>query len=59
MTDVYTPDECCGKHIAKALLAGKLANTDTFVCPKCGCEWKARMVEDVRSWEPVTMIELL
>ncbi len=38
---------------------GKLADTDTWTCPKCGAEWKAVVKENLRVWEPVTYIEVL
>ena len=52
--DIQENDECCGKALAKALQSGALASTDTWVHAKCGCIWKARMMEDgSRYWYPV------
>ena len=48
----YQPDECCGKHLSKALLAGTLDEVDRWECPKCGCEWRAEMKESIRHWVP-------
>lgn len=44
--------------MAKAARNGKLGSTDTFTCPKCGCQWRAAMVGELRNWEPETMIEI-
>lgn len=52
--DTWTPDECCGKHIAKAVQAGRLFNQQEFYCPACNCRWAARQVGPVRHWEPQT-----
>lgn len=57
--DSYEPDPCCSKHLAKALRTGALKDKDSWVCPKCGCEWKPRMVETVRHWEPNELIEVI
>ncbi len=35
----YDPDDCC--PIAKAIESGRLDNTDSWTCPKCGMEWRA------------------
>lgn len=39
---------CCGA-IRKALQ--KDASIDTWTCPKCGMDWKPRMVDGMRLWE--------
>ena len=39
MLDTYEPDDCCGKRLAKALLAAT-APLSEWTCPKCGTEWK-------------------
>lgn len=56
--DTFETDECCTKHLAKALRSGIL-KADEWLCPVCGCEWKAEMRGPLRHWIPVTMIALL
>ncbi len=51
--DLAVEDECCGKALGKALASGVLAKTDTWVHAKCGCVWKARVLENGgRCWYP-------
>jgi hypothetical protein len=49
--DTFEPDECCGKHLAKALrhLSSSL---ESFACPKCGTEWRPTVKGPLRHWEP-------
>lgn len=56
--DTFEPDECCTKHLARALRTGAL-KADDWLCPVCGCEWKVEMRGPLRHWVPVTMIALL
>lgn len=46
------PDPCCAPPLQKAMDAGALDAAETWECPKCGCEWKPRMVGPIRHWEP-------
>lgn len=59
MTQAFTPDECCGKHIGKALLKGTLDDAKNWHCPRCDCEWTWRDIEGIRMWEPVLHLEVL
>jgi len=52
----YDPDSCCGKHLHKAMSAGKLATAESWECPECGCTWKPKQVGDIRHWSPVPLI---
>jgi len=52
MENSYEPDTCCGKHIVRAISEGKLDAADSWECPKCGLEWKPRVVGTLRHWEP-------
>ena len=58
MTDAYQEDPCCGKRLGKALLSGKLEGTESWVCPKCGCEWRSKIIEGLRYWSPHEVIEI-
>lgn len=49
---------CCDPRIRKALAKGLLDAVELWACPKCGCEWKPRMVEMIRVWEPHVLIEV-
>lgn len=57
--DTWMHDECCTKHLARALQGGMLAHSEHWLCPKCGTEWKVEMRGPVRYWEPVTAIEII
>jgi len=56
MIDAYQEDPCCGKRLGKALLAGAVDEKDTWVCPKCGCEWRPVAIEGIRYWTPHEVI---
>ena len=60
MLDVAMPsgDPCCNKPLNKALLSGSLAEATEWVCPKCGCLWRARVDGAVRVWGPFEVIEV-
>lgn len=49
-------DPCCSKRLQAALKKGHAG--DSWICPKCGCDWAATMVEGVRSWVPVESMEV-
>jgi len=52
MLDTYEPDDCCGKRLAKALLAATEPLME-WTCPKCGTEWRPHaMASDMRHWMP-------
>ncbi len=58
--DLAEPDPCCSKAIFKALLSGELRNTTTWVHAKCGCIWRARVLEDgSRYWYPVVEVWII
>jgi hypothetical protein len=54
----FEPDECCGPHLTKAAASGRLEVVDKWTCQRCGCEFRAIMVGDIKSWQPVPMIEV-
>jgi hypothetical protein len=40
-------------------MGGKLEETNTWTCPKCGCVWNAVMKEaGIRQWLPHETIEV-
>ena len=47
MLESFAEDDCCSKRLMKAKRAG-----DSWVCDKCGCEWRARIIEGFKHWEP-------
>lgn len=51
-------DDCCGPRLAKAAESGKLDAIDLWTCPRCGCEYRAVMMETVKHWQQVSMIEV-
>ena len=36
MLQSHEPDQCCGKHISKALRAEELDTAAEWTCPRCG-----------------------
>lgn len=60
MTEMMSQhDECCSKPFQRASLAGKLENTNTWNCPKCGCEWRGvASPNGVRVWSPFETLEV-
>ncbi len=50
--DTYAHDECCSKHLVKALRAGKLEGVMEWPCPQCGCFWLAERIGEFRHWKP-------
>ena len=52
MTDTYQDDSCCSKRLAKALLAATEPLTE-WTCPRCGVEYRPRVVGDLRHWEAI------
>ena len=54
--NTFDPDRCCQKPLQKALETGKLTNTDTWECPKCGETWKAEDHGPVRHWRCVPFV---
>ena len=55
----FVPDDCCAKPLGRALASGKLDAAESWSCPKCGCDWKPRMVGEIRHWEPHELIAVL
>lgn len=53
----HDEDECCGRHISKALRSGALDKGDAWTCPKCGTEWKVTC-GPIRHWSPCPIIEV-
>ncbi len=56
MLDLVQPDDCCGARLGVALMEGLTG--DNWVCPRCGVEWRPRLVEGVRWWEPHEVFEI-
>ena len=50
-------DKCCAKRLNAAIAAGSLDGKDTWICRRCGCEWKATMSGGLRHWQPVVFFE--
>jgi hypothetical protein len=50
----YEPDDCC--PIAKAIESGRLDAADSWMCPKCGMEWRAETGEAIKHWSPKPVI---
>lgn len=56
MLQIHSEDPCCQAPLSKALASGALDNAASWECPKCGCEWRPRIVGEgigaVTLWEP-------
>ena len=50
----YDPDDCC--PIAKAIESGRLDDADSWICPKCGMEWRAETGQAIKHWSPHPVI---
>jgi len=59
MLDTFEPDECCLEPIVKASIGGLLDNVLDWACPKCGQQWCAHDLGEVRHWHPHEHIEVL
>lgn len=59
MLQTYLPDPCCGARLSKSLLSGALDTSESWTCPKCGCEWAPRVAEEWRLWEPRPYMEII
>ena len=58
--DLVEPDECCGKALAKSLQSGALRDKTIWHHEKCGCEWRARTMDDgSRYWYPIVQIWII
>jgi hypothetical protein len=70
MLNTFQDDPCCNKPLIRAL--EELEGAFTWICPKCGCEWKAMIhhtvtevvgdqaiCDSIKHWTPVPMIEML
>jgi hypothetical protein len=57
--NTFESDPCCNGNLAKDGRAGKLDIVTSWTCPKCGCEWKCRIVGPLRHWEPHELIATL
>lgn len=57
ITQTYQEEECCGKHLAKAIRTGSILNV--WNCPKCGCDWTGEQVGTVRNWKPIPLMEVI
>lgn len=51
LLETFGEDSCCSPRLAKGPRIG-----DTWTCPKCGTEWRARMVDNVKAWNPDEVI---
>ena len=52
MLQSHEPDQCCGKHISKALRAEELDTAAEWTCPRCGVLWTATIEGTVKHWSP-------
>jgi hypothetical protein len=53
------PDTCCSKPWSKAARAGGLDKVELWTCPKCGCQWRARLIDGlIRHWTPEVVIQV-
>ena len=50
MTDTFDWDACCGRRLAKALLAATEPLKE-WTCPRCGCLWRPQIVGELRHWQ--------
>ena len=48
--NTYQEDSCCGPRLSSALRKG--IEGDEWECPRCSVIWRARMVGEIRRWEP-------
>ena len=59
----YEPDDCCGARLGRALEKGKLDDNFAWLCPKCGQEWRAKLVQFegviAKHWAPHCQMELI
>jgi predicted RNA-binding Zn-ribbon protein involved in translation (DUF1610 family) len=56
MLETFAEDDCCNKRIVKASRDGQLEGKSSWTCPKCGEEWKPRMIGCALHWEPHPLI---
>lgn len=47
MLETFAEDDCCSERLQKATRRGS-----AWECPRCGCEWEAEVVGDVKHWKP-------
>jgi hypothetical protein len=43
-------DLCCRKAFAKEADKGALDALESWVCPKCGCEYRVQLTGAIRYW---------
>lgn len=53
----HTSDECCSEPLIKALNSGAIGDSLSWLCPKCGLEWRRDLHqidpgEGMYHWEP-------
>ncbi len=48
----HEDDPCCAKRLSKELRDRKLDGREQWICPKCGMEWLAKMIEGFKHWAP-------
>ncbi len=46
-------DDCCKP------LRADLFNKQSWICTKCGCEWRPVMIGPLRHWQPVVVFAVL
>ena len=51
-------DLCCSPRLNKALFTGQLDGKECWTCPRCGTDWKAFPVDQVKHWRPVVFVEV-
>ncbi len=52
MLNTLTPDasKCCARQWRK-IDEEKLASMSSFICDKCGCEYRPRVEGEIRFWD--------
>lgn len=48
--NTYQEDSCCGPRLSAALRKG--IKEDIWECPRCTVIWRARIIGEIRRWEP-------
>lgn len=62
LLETFAEDDCCRLRILNAAHAGKLQGKDSWMCPKCGMEWRAEYLKldmgepCAKHWEPKPLI---
>lgn len=55
----FQPDECCAQYLSRELFDGVLEDATVWTCPECAMDWRARMVDEVKHWEPCPEVAII